>query len=512
MSVQDVLTADPQYSRLSTPEERAKWIEFGEIFRQEPEFLTYIEKEEPQLYAELLAELDGLAIEAQSAHWRTPGLGGRPHQLIPGTPGSFSERTDWRTWILMGGRGSGKSRTGAEAVREFLLGREWHIPTPEVALVGKRLDDVRVTMVQNTLLQVLPPGSVTNWNRASVELTLSNGVYIRGYSSEAPQNLRGPNLVLAWCDELGTFVDADRAPSALDTTMSNLNNALRIDDEGTWRPKLIVTTTPRPVRVLRNPDPSDEENRGPGLYDDPSTVVSNMSTLENIENLSQHFLDNVVAPLEGTRLYDQEILGILQDAALGALWTPELIEEMTDDKLAPEMDAGGLRSIVIGVDPSVDGGRGDECGIVVAGLGWNGRAYVLEDLSCRVPSPQWSQVVKMAAKKWDVDAVVAESNQGGELVTSVLLRDAVNLPVVEVHAKRGKALRAEPVALLSDRGLVRFAGEFPRLTTQMKTWEGNAPGQDSPDRLDAFVYAMLWLLPVDGLSDMVKVKRGRTRR
>ena len=405
---------------------------------------------------------------------------------------------------------SGKSRTGAEAVREFCLGREWGIDQPEVALVGKRLEDVRVTMVENTLLKVLPPGAVAQWNRGSCELWLTNGVYMRGYSSEAAENIRGPNLVLAWADEVSSWKDANRSPAAEYTTTSNLRNALRIED-GDWVPRLIATTTPKPVNVLRNVDPDDELNPGVGLYDDPHTVVSNMSTLDNVEHLSPHFIRTVVEPLRGTRLFRQEILGELMDAALGALWSIELVEQMTVDEATPHMAGAGLRTVVIGVDPSIDGGRGDECGIVVAGLAFDGAAYVLADLSARCAAPEWAQIVKEAAVEWKADAVIAESNQGGELVSAVLTRDAVNLPVIEVHAKRGKILRAEPVALLSDRGMFKLAGDFPKLTRQMKTFTGNEPGEDSPDRLDAMVLAALHLLPPDNYRDLVKVKRGRRR-
>lgn len=507
------IVADPQYSIPATDDDRRWWIELGEFCRDEPEFLTFLKAEYPEDYAALEVELAGLAIEARSADWRTPGLGGRPEQLIPGTAGSFSERTDWVTWLLVGGRGSGKSRTGAEAVREMLTGREWgHDRTtpPYFALVGKRLDDVRVNMVQNTLLPILPPGSVRQWNRSTVELTLTNGVYIRGFSSAEPENLRGPNLIGAWGDEVATWEDANRSPRAVSTTLSNLKGAVRNSDGGTWVPRIILTTTPKPVRILRNPDPDDENDPGPGLYDDPTTVVSNMSTMANEAHLSPHFIESVVKPLIGTRLYRQEILGELIDAAKGALWSAELIERTTVPASHVGVHTQVVRTVVA-VDPSVGAGQGAECGIVVAALCTDGRAYVLEDCSMRGTATEWSAAVRSAVYRWDADEIVAEVNQGGELVANVIRRDRSTLRIREVRARKGKRLRAEPAALLSDQDRLRIACECPRLVYQMMTWD---PEEDdeSPDRVDALVYAAIALIPPENVSELITTNRGRLRR
>lgn len=510
------VSTDPQYSRPATDEDRARWLHWDKLLREEPEYLSFLKQEEPDLYDALNAELAGLAIKARSQEWRdpTPGIGGRPEQLIPGTPGSFSDRTDWFTFLLVGGRGSGKSRTGAEAVREYCLGRQWNQSNPYFALVGKRLDDVRVNMVENTLLKVLPPGSVRKWNRATVELWLHNGVYLRGFSSAEPENCRGPNLVGAWVDEFAVFEDSDRSPAADSTTLSNLKMALRDSDGGTWKPRMIMTTTPKSVAGLRNIDPDDELNPGIGIYDDPSTVVSNMSTLANIDNLSPHFLEQVVKPLEGTRLYEQEVLGHLIDASLGALWSPELIDRMFVPPSYPAIQGRGFQMIVIGVDPSVNEGMGDECGIVVSGLANDGNAYILNDLSKRCPAREWATIVGEACRDYGADAIVVETNNGGELVTEVMGRDYPNLPIVDIHAKRGKKLRAEPVSLLSERGKVRLAAPrtaLAKLTHQMKTWTGE-DGEDSPDRIDAAVYSILYLLPPYDVESLIKVRRRGIRR
>ena len=514
------LNRDPQY-RAATDADLAAWVQLGEVFHSEPEFITYLEREEPDLYAEIVSELENLAIQARYQEWRTPGVGGRAEQLLPGTPGSFSDRTDWATWLLVGGRGSGKSRTGAEAVREMLLGREWgHDPRtpPYFALVGKRLDSVRVDMVQNTLLPVLPPGAVVQWNRSTVELTLANGVYLRGFSSEAKENLRGPNLIGAWGDEVASWVDARMSPANPDSTMSILRNGLRNSDGGTWTPRLILTTTPKPVEVLRNPDPDDMNNPGPGIYDQAATVISNMSTLENIANLSPHFIESVVKPLEGTRMYDQEILGYLVDAAKGALWSHELVEGMRVTSVpVPLHHPGsawgipGIKRVVIGLDPSVGAGEGDEYGLVVVGQGFDGNAYILQDLSGRGPATEWAEKARKAFEHYSADAIVAETNNGGELVAEVLGVGQYNLPIVEVKAKRGKYLRAEPVAHLSDQGRLRIVGSHKRLEYQMMTWDPES-GDDSPDRLDAMVYAVLHLLPPNNVQELLSVVRSRSRR
>lgn len=512
---------------------RDRWVSLAEKLRDDPTLLARIRKQDEDLAKRLADGLRSLAISVAGEVWRDTreGFGARAEQLIPGTPGSFSDRTDWVVWLLMGGRGSGKSRTGAEATREMILGREWMYETPVWALVGQTLDAVRIDMVENTLLPILPSGSVAKWNRGPCELWLHlpdpepkpgerrrrrkgrKMAYLKGYSSESPRKLRGPNFHGAWADELGTWSDANRSPKALDTTFSNLMLALRARDGGTWTPRIVATTTPRSVNLLRNPEPNDALNPGPGLYDDPSTVVSNMSTLANIENLAEHYIASVVRPLEGTRLYEQEVLGHLIDESAGALWSSELIDEMTVLPTWPHQQGGGLERIAIGVDPSIGAGRGDECGIVVCGKARDGNGYILDDRSMRAPAKTWAIAVAEAYDSWGADAVIVETNQGGELVDETLGRYAPNLPIAEVWAKKGKALRAEPVALLSDQGKVKLAGkQFERLTRQMRTWDPEE-SSDSPDRLDAMVYAMLWLMPVSGgYGELITVRRSGRRR
>lgn len=488
-------------TREAKDEDRARWVALSEFCRARPQFLPYVEQEQPALYLNLVSGLRRLAIEARNDLWRDPrpGFGARPEQLLPGTEGSFSDRTDWATWLIQGGRGSGKSRTAAETVVELLFGREWNSQTIRVALVGQTLESVRIDMVENTLLQCLPQGVRIKWNRSICELfiDLPNGkrAYLKGYSSDAARKLRGPNFHLAWCDEIATWTDADRSPNAPSTTWSNMKLAVRLDDGGGWIPRVIATTTPKPIRLIRNYEDGDQLNPGKGVYDDPTTVVSHMSTLDNRANLSPHYYDTVVKPLEGTRLYEQEVMGVLVDEVLGALWTSELIEEMTYIAGWPHAQGGGIVDIVIGVDPSVGAGLGAECGIVVVGLAADGNAYILRDASIRGTAAEWCRHLAQVYAETGASLVIVEANHGDDLLTETLGRHAPGLPIRKVWAKVGKTLRAEPAALLSDQGRLRFAQatpeDFPDLKRQMRTWTGEG---ESPDRLDAMVYAALYLI------------------
>lgn len=497
----------PGFSR-PTDEDLARWVNLAENIREEPRILQVLARDHPDAYEEVVVGLRRLAIVARSEEWRSPaeGVGGRAEQLIPGTPGSFSDRTDWLTWLLMGGRGSGKSRTGAEATRELLLERRWRYEAPVWGLVGQTLDTVRVVMVENTLLPCLPPGALRRWNRNNCELYLTNGAFLKGFSSEVPDKIRGWNLHGSWADELSSWADADKA-TAEDSTWSNLKLATRAHDGHTWMPRIIATTTPKPKRILRNPDPADPAHPGLGIHDDPTTVVTSMSTLANLANLPAHYIATVVDPLVGTRLYDQEVLGQLVDEVLGAQWSYELVKQMERPALFHETRAGGLQRIVIGVDPSVGSGHGAECGIVVVGLAQDGRAYILEDCSKRCRPEEWVRIVSAAFQRWSASAVVVEVNHGADLVAETIGRYAPNLPIVEVRGKVGKMLRAEPVAVLSVNDRVRFSGPpgaFSELQRQMRTWDGSG---DSPDRLDAMVYGVLYLLPPGGIEELISIRR-----
>lgn len=516
MSGAQVLAERKAYERLFlevTAEDRAHWVRTAEFCRKYDSFLPWVRKKAPERYKQLTTAIRILAVEATHAEWRSSrdGVGGRPEQLLPGTPGSFSDRTDWRYWLLMGGRGSGKSRTGGEAIRELLFGTKW-TTNVRVAFVGRTLDAVRTEMFINTFLQIVPPGSILAWRKQICELVLvlPNGrtATINGYSAERPDQLRGPNFHLAWGDETAAWKDADRGAAAIGTTWSNLNYAVRArasDLHGReWVPRIIATTTPKAVRLIRNLEPGDHLDPGHGIHDNPQTVVSSMSTLHNLDNLAPSFYEAAIEPYIGTRLYDQEVLGILMDEAVGAEWSGELIAKMSKPPSWPDGQGGGIVDVVIGVDPAtIDDPENAEHGIIVSGLAADGNAYALEDASMRGrPSEVCERLAKLASS-WGASCIVVEVNNGGSWISETMGRDYPNLPIVAVWAKRGKKVRSQPVALLSDRGRVFLAGSFPKLTHQMRTYTGDGP---SPDRLDAFVYSILHLLPVEAqYGDLVTV-------
>lgn len=472
-------------------------VELNERIREQPRFLPYLKKVSHRDFEDLGAVLKALNERLETQAWRATA---RSEQLMPGTPGSFSDRTDWRTWLLLGGRGSGKSRAAAEAIRELIISREWRTP-PRIALVSTTLDAVRIDMVESQLLPALgygtPHSLVAKYNRSTVEIFCHSGAYLKGYSSERPQRLRGPNFAAAWADEPAAWFDADKAPSE-DSTWSNLEFATRIEDDGTWVPRIIATTTPKPVRLLRIRNERDEHY--PGIVDDEGTVTCHLKSMDNVANLAEIFRRRVLGRYKGTRLGRQELEGVLLDAAEGALWTPELISARRGTIRDLTLN-GGIGTTIISIDPSVGDGSNDECGLVVLCVTEDGeQAWVLEDRTMRGRPHEWAKEAVEAFVEWDCDYAVAELNHGYEMVLETLQRESSNIPIRAVLAKRGKQARADPVSLLTEQDRVRFAGDFPLLEDQLTTWEPTS-GKASPDRLDAFVQGVLDLLPVHGGRD-----------
>ena len=372
-------------------------------------------------------------------------------------------RGPWRTWLILAGRGWGKSRTGAEFVRaEVKSGRAGRI-----ALVARTAADVRDVIVEGEsgILAISPKGERPTWEPSRRRLTWPNGAQATTYSAEEPDQLRGPQHDLAWTDELAAW----RYPDAWD----QLRFGLRLGDH----PRVCVTTTPRPTKIIRD------------LMASPDTVVTRGRTRDNVANLAP----GVVAELErryaGSRLGRQELDGEVLDDSAGALFRWAWIDTARVAK-APD-----LRRVVVAVDPATTShNESDETGIVVAGIGYDGRGYVLADESGRYRPEEWARRVASAYTTHRADAVIAEGNQGGEMVASVL-RSAggAGMPVRIVHAKRGKATRAEPVAVLYEQGRVSHVGSLARLEDQLTTWDP-ATASGSPDRLDALVYAVTELM------------------
>ena len=374
--------------------------------------------------------------------WR---LHARKNQLPP--PG------DWLTWLVMAGRGYGKTRTGAEWVRMRVEAGE----AQRIALVGRTPADARDVMVEGEsgILSVFPSDLKPDYEPSKRRITFHTGAVATVYSSENPDQLRGPQQDTAWVDELGTFKHQE--------AFDNLQMGLRLGN-----PRQIVTTTPRPVRVLRD------------LLEDTDAVVTRGTSYENRANLAPAFFPQVIARYEGTRRGQQEIEGLLLDEVPGALWTREMVRYQDP----PEM-----RRVVVGVDPSIsDGEDAAECGIVVAGEGVDGKFYVLADCSLRGSPARWGRAVVDAWLDKGADRVVAEENQGGKMVELTLRTIEADIPYRGVHASVGKQARAEPVSALYEQGRVFHAKPFDELEDQLTNW---VPGEgESPDRLDAMVWAL----------------------
>jgi phage terminase large subunit-like protein len=369
----------------------------------------------------------------------------------------------WTTWLLLGGRGAGKTRAGAEWVRALAA------EPIRIALVGETFADVRETMVEGLsgLRAVFPAGERPRWEASRRRLLFSSGAVAQAFSSEDPDSLRGPQFHAAWADELGKWRHAE-------ATFDMLQLGLRLGP----RPRQAVTTTPRPIPLVKR------------LIAAPDTALTRAPSALNASHLAPGFLDRMAALYGATRLGRQELLGELVEAREGALFTREDVERARIAAAPP------LSRVVVAVDPAVSGRRGsDACGMIAAGVE-AGVAYVLEDATLAEARPEaWAAKAVAAFHRHAADALVVEVNQGGDLVAAVLKQIDPNLPVRPVRATRGKWLRAEPVAALLAAGRVRLVGAFPALEDEMSDFgpEGLSSGK-SPDRLDALVWAVTALL------------------
>lgn len=410
--------------------------------------------------AALIASMSASQRRALRHHWHLLSHEG---QLAP--PG------EWPVWLLMAGRGFGKTRAGAEWVRRLAESDG----LARIALVGASLAEVRAVMVEGAsgLMAVARAGHRPRFEPSKRLLRWPSGAEAYLYSAAEPEGLRGPQHSHAWCDELAKWEQAgDRA----DAAWNNLQLGLRLGP----RPRVLVTTTPRAVPLIRR------------LVADPAVMLTRGATDENERNLAPGFVEAMRRQFGGTTLGRQELDGELLEEIEGALWGRALLDRCRET--TPHCQR--VRTVVA-VDPPA-GDRGDACGIVVAALLEDGTAVVLADASVEKASPErWARAVARAAQAWDADRVVAEKNQGGEMVRAVLRAANEVLPLKLIHARLGKAARAEPVAALYESGKVRHAGPFARLEDEMcglmtgGRYEG--PGR-SPDRADALVYALSELM------------------
>lgn len=413
----------------------------------------------------MAAFLDGLSDPALAALPWLFEFWAAPHQRPP--------EGDWRTWVCLGGRGAGKTRAGAEWVRAQVEGARPHDAgrARRVALVAETYDQARDVMVfgDSGLMACAPPDRRPAWEATRRRLVWPNGAVAQCFSASDPEALRGPQFDAAWCDELAKW------PKAAET-WDMLQFALRLGDH----PRQLVTTTPRAQDTLK------------AILRAPSTVMTHAATEANRAWLAPSFLTEIRARYQGTSLARQELDGELLEDAEGTLWPLALLQGLR----APRPDR--FSRVVVAVDPAVSAHAGsDLCGIVVVGAVTEGppgdwRAWVLEDASLRASSPSaWARAALEARARHNADRIVAEVNQGGNLVAEVLRQIDPLVPFRALHASRGKLARAEPVAALYEQGRVFHAPGLAALEDQMMQMTAQGyRGAGSPDRVDALVWAL----------------------
>ena len=392
-----------------------------------------------------------------------------PHQRPP--------EGDWRTWVILGGGGAGKTRAGAEWVRAMVEGPTPHAPgrAMHVALVAETMDQAREVMVfgESGLMSICPPDRCPNWNATRKMLVWPNGAIAKLFSAHDPDSLRGPQFDAIWADELAKWRKAEAA-------WDMLQFGLRLGND----PRACVTTTPRRTQMLRD------------LLERHTTVMTHAPTQANRANLARSFLEEVEGHYGGTALGRQELDGELLSDVEGALWT---VAELAAVQVAvpPACDR-----IVVAIDPPGTSHAGsDECGIVVAGVSMKGpvqdwRAVVLEDATVHAARPTvWAEAAIDAMRRHDADRLVAEVNQGGDMVEAVLRQIDPMMSYRSVHASKGKVARAEPVAALYEKGRVQHVRGLAQLEDQMtQMTTAGFVGRGSPDRVDALVWALQDLL------------------
>lgn len=414
---------------------------------------------------ELFEQLGPQKVEELKHDWH---FWARDNQLEP-------EDSSWNVWFLNCGRGFGKTRTGVEWVREQVKRG-----VKRIAAVAATNSDIERVMVkgESGFLSVCWKGDKTykgkkmgfpEWSPTKRTLTWENGAKVEFYSAEEPERLRGPQFEIAWCDELAAW-------NKDDDTWSMLQFCLRLGKH----PRIVVTTTPKPTKLVRK------------ILKDDKTHVTTGSTFDNSANLAGTYLEAVKEQYEGTRLGRQELYAEVLEEAQGALWNTDMLDACT----IKQEQVPDLSRVVIAIDPAVTANKeSDMTGIVVAGIDVNGIAYVLGDYTDRLSPQGWAAKAIELYHKYEADRIVAEVNQGGDMVKTTIHGEDETVPFRAVRASRGKYARAEPVSALYERGLVKHVSNpedgatLNELETQMRTWEPLG-SIGSPDRLDALVWAL----------------------
>jgi predicted phage terminase large subunit-like protein len=409
----------------------------------------------PDELEQVLATYSAEEVQAMLYDW---ALWARPKQIEP--------EGNWFVWLLLSGRGFGKSRVGAEWIRKRVESNK----AKRIALIAETAADVRDVMVEGEsgLLTISPPWFKPVYEPSKRRLTWPNGAVATTFSGEEPDQLRGPQFDTAWVDELAKYMYPQ-------DTWDNLEFGLRLGDD----PRACVTTTPRPIQIIRD------------MLDDPMVTVTTGSTYENLSNLAATFIKRVVKKYEGTRLGRQELHAEVLSDTPGALWSYDLIET-TRVKVRPSE----LVRIVVAVDPAITNTEeSDETGIVVCGKDEKGHGYVLKDASGRYSPGEWGAKAVQLFHEFKADRIVAENNQGGDMVEHVVKTTDRTISYRGVSASRGKIARAEPVAALMEQGKIHHVGSLARLEDQMTSYTGERKkGEPSPDRMDAMVWAFFDLM------------------
>jgi len=419
----------------------------------------------PAKVKELFDALGPQKVEELKHDWN---FWARDNQLEP-------DSKDWNTWFINAGRGFGKTRSGVEWVRENVKRG-----VKRIAAVASTNSDIERVMVkgESGFLSVCWKGDKTyagkkmgfpEWSPTKRTLTWENGAQVQFFSAEEPERLRGPQFELAWCDETAAWnKDVD--------TWAMLQFCMRLGKH----PRIMVTTTPKPTKLIRQ------------ILKDPKTVVTTGTTFDNAANLAGTYLTAVKEQYEGTRLGRQELYAEVLEEAQGALWTTAMLDEAAvKHEAVPD-----LSRIVVALDPAVtSNAESDMTGIVVAGIDVNGVAYVLGDYTDRLSPQGWASKAIELYHQYQADRIVAEVNQGGDMVKTTIHGEDETVPYKAVRASRGKFARAEPISALYERNLVKHVSNPPdgatlnELETQMRTWEPLG-SIGSPDRLDALVWAI----------------------
>lgn len=420
--------------------------------------LRWLKQNKPKDFAAAILQMSDEEIKAIVFDWN---IFGRNKQLEP-----FG---DWRYWVVLGGRSSGKSRTGSEWV--IKRAKEGKGP---IGLIGQTSSDVRDVMIEvlpSAIMQVCPPDFMPHYEPSKRRLTFPNGVVALAIGGDVPSQLRGPQFQTVWCDELPKF----QSPSA---TLEQVKYSLRIGDS-----RALFTTTPTPDQTIKDfwldwkKDPEG----------DVRLVV--IPTHENAANVDKKFLKDIDKN-KGSVIYRQEVLGeIIWDSDLAYFKT----EDIETHRVKVEEQPEEYSRIIVAVDPAITAGKkSDLTGIVVAALGYDDEVYILADRTMKGSPKQWATMVGELYNHYSADAIIAEKNQGGDMVTTTIHSYEANLPVKLVTATRGKLIRAEPISLLFSQGRIHMVGHFVSLEQQMTSYDGSQ--KKSPDNYDAFIWACTELM------------------